>query len=161
MKLKVPFFKQDTPYTCGPVTLQMAFDFFGVFEGEKQLAREAHTDHETGTKPKWMIDVAEKKGFYCHEETEATLDDVCYFLEKKLPVIIYFIEPSEDESHYSIVTGVERSTVTLNDPWNGEGYKILESEFLERWHCKCGHRVRWLMVISREPIVFEKTTEMK
>lgn len=155
MKLKVPFFKQDTPYTCGPVALQMAFDFFGVFEGEKQLAKEAHTDPETGTRHKWMIGTAEKKGFSTYEETESSLDDICFLLERKFPVIVHFIEPSENDSHYSVVTGIEKGIVTLNDPWNGEGYRIPEREFLERWHCKCGAYVRWLMVISPTPISFD------
>ena len=152
MKLKVPFFKQDTPYTCGPVALQMALAFFGVFEGGKQLAKEVHVDHETGTKHKWMMEVAEKKGFYCYEKNESTLDDVCSLLEQNLPVIVYFIEPSEDDIHYSIITGIEKGVVTLNDPWNGEGYRIPELEFLDRWQCKSGHYVRWFMAISREPI---------
>jgi len=30
MKLNIPFYKQDTEYTCGPVSLQMAFCFGGI-----------------------------------------------------------------------------------------------------------------------------------
>ncbi|MFA5831228.1 MAG: peptidase C39 family protein [Candidatus Paceibacterota bacterium] len=155
MKLKVPFFKQDTPYTCGPASLQMALDFFGVFEGEKRLAKELHTDNEEGTQPKWMMEAAEKRGFHCYEEINATLDDACFFLERKLPVIVYFLEPSENEIHYSIITGIEKGTVTLNDPWNGEGYRMSEQEFIGRWHCKDGRHERWLMAISPEPIIVE------
>ena len=155
MKLKVPFFKQDTPYTCGPASLQMALDFFGYFEGEKRLAKEAHTNYEIGTRHKGMMETVKKNGFFYYEENEASLNDVCYLLEQKFPVIVHFIEPNENESHYSIITGVENGVVTLNDPWKGEGYKIDEKDFVERWHCKCGQYVRWLMAVSKEPITFE------
>jgi len=155
MKLNVPFFKQDTPYTCGPASIQMAMDFFGFFEGEKQLKKEVHADYDIGTTHKWMMDVVKKKGFYCREENESTLDDVCFLLNEKLPVIVHFTEPSENATHYSVVTGIENGAVILNDPWNGKDYRISEEEFLERWRSPDGQYTRWLMVISRHPIVFD------
>ena len=153
MRIKVPFFKQDTPYTCGPASLQMAMDFFGYFEGEKQLKKEAHADYESGTKHKWMMRVAKEKGFYCYEKNESTLDDVCFFLNEKMPVIVHFTEPSENATHYSVITGVENGFVVLNDPWNGEGYQMPEEEFLKRWHTPDGQYVRWFMIISPKPII--------
>ena len=36
--IDVPYFKQDTDYTCGPASLQMVLAYFGIRESEEALA---------------------------------------------------------------------------------------------------------------------------
>ena len=60
MKLKIPFYKQDTDHACGPVSLQMVLSFLGDFKSEKSLVKEAHTNHDVGTKHEAMIETARK-----------------------------------------------------------------------------------------------------
>lgn len=156
MNLDVPYFKQDTVYSCGVASLQMILDFFGVFESEEKLAREAHTNPESGTKHKWMIDVATKKGFYCYVNNESSLDEIGYFLEQKLPVLVHFIETSNEEGHYSIITGIQKGKVIMNDPWNGEGLRMPCDDFFSRWHSEDNTSMRWMMVLSKEKIPLGK-----
>jgi predicted double-glycine peptidase len=152
MNLDVPYFKQDTVYSCGVASLQMALDFFGVFESEEKLAKEAHTNREDGTTYKWMIEVATKKGFYCYVNNESSLEEIGYFLEQKLPVLVRFIEPSNNEDHYSIITGIQKEQIVMNDPWNGAGFRMGYEDFSGRWHSADGSHVRWMMVLSKEKI---------
>ncbi len=156
MILNVPYFKQDTAYSCGAASLQMAFDFFGFFESESKIAKEAHTEPVAGTKHQGMIDVATSKGFYCYVNNESSLDEIIYFLHLKLPIIVHFIEPSGDEGHYSIVTEVKNDTLVMNDPWNGKNFHMKVEDFLERWHSEYNSSTRWLMVISKEKISLGK-----
>lgn len=156
MNLDVPYFKQDTVYSCGVASLQMAFDFFGVFESEEKLMQEAHTEPETGTAYKWMIDVATKKGFYCYVNNESSLEEIGYFLEQKLPVIVRFIEQSNEEDHYSIITGAKQGNIIMNDPWNGEDLHMPFEEFVDRWHSEDKTHIRWMMVLSKEKIPLGK-----
>lgn len=156
MNLDVPYFKQDTVYSCGVASLQMVLEFFGVFESEKKLAKEAHTNPENGTTYKWMIDVATKKGFYCYVNNESSLEEIGYFLEQKLPVLVRFIEPSNNEDHYAIITGIQKGQIIMNDPWNGAGFRMEYHDFVERWHSEGNTSVRWMMVLSKEKIPLGK-----
>lgn len=156
MNLDVPYFKQDTVYSCGVASLQMVLDFFGVFESEENLTKEAHTNPEIGTTYKWMIDVATKNGFYCYVNNESSLEEVGYFLEQKLPVTVRFIETSNNEDHYSVITGIQNGEVVMNDPWNGEGLRMSCEDFLSRWHTEDKNHIRWMMVIAKEKIPLGK-----
>ena len=150
MKLDVPYFKQDTVYTCGAASLQMALAFFGYYESESRIAKEARTEPKEGTTRKWMIRIATKKGFYCYANNNSSLNEIQYFLSMELPIIVRFTEHSEDVDHYSIITGLKKGIITMNDPWNGENFEMTAEEFERRWHSEDNDHLRWLMVISKE-----------
>lgn len=150
MKLKIPFYKQDTDHTCGPATLQMVLSFLGDFKSEKFLSKEAHANHDIGTKHDAMIETARKEGFYCYVNKDSSVDEIKNFLSEGLPVIIHFAEPQAEEEHYAVVVGLEKSDVILNDPWNGKNFKMAKKEFLSRWHGEQGNHQynKWILVIS-------------
>lgn len=152
MKFKVPFYKQDTDYTCGPASLQMVLSFFNDHKSEACIAKKAHTDKEAGTAHKWMIEVAEREGFYCYVNNNSSLEELKNFIGTGLPVIVHFTEPSGEESHYSVIKGFGKKQLILNDPWNGKDFKIKEKDFLSRWHGNVANNnyKKWMMVISRE-----------
>jgi len=152
MKLKVPFYKQDSDYTCGPTSLQMVFQFLGKFKSEATLAKEAQTDAEDGTTHAGMIDAARKGGFYCYANNESSVEEIKSFLKNGLPAIVHFNEPSSDTGHYSVIVGAEKGNFILNDPWNGRNFKIDENDFLKRWYGaehKNIHK-KWIMVLSKD-----------
>lgn len=150
MKLKVPFYKQDTDYTCGPVALQMVLSFLGYFKSEKYLSKKVNVSHDTGTKHEAMIETARKEGFYCYVNKDSSLDEIKNFLSDGLPVIAHFVEPQAGEEHYAVVIGLEAEKVILNDPWNGKNFKMAKKEFLSRWHGEQGNHQydKWILVIS-------------
>ena len=110
MKLKIPFYKQDTDHTCGPASLQMVLSFLGDFKSEKKLSEEAHTNHDAGTRHDAMIETARKEGFYCYVNNDSSWDEVNNFISEGLPVIIHFVEPQSGENHYAVVVGLETET---------------------------------------------------
>lgn len=150
MKLKIPFYKQDMDYTCGPASLQMVLSFLGDFKSEKSLSEEAHTDRDVGTKHNAMIETARREGFYCYVNNDSSWNEIKSFLTEGLPVIIHFTEPQGEEGHYAVVVGFEKGEIILNDPWNGKNFKMAKKEFLPRWRGSQGsHRYKkWIMVIS-------------
>jgi predicted double-glycine peptidase len=154
MKLDIPFFKQDTDYTCGPAALQMAFLFLGTFTSEKKLAKVARTNSEIGTTHRGMIDTALKQKFYCYVNKNSTINEIRHFVRLSFPVIIDYTEPSSDTGHYAIISGYQDRHVILNDPWNGEGFKLSEAEFVSRWydnHDGNNPCASWMMALSKEP----------
>lgn len=153
MKIDIPFYKQDTAYTCGPVALQMAAAFLGKHASERNLARIAHTVAKKGTAHAGMIAAARAEGLYCYVNEGSSLEEITQFLRLGIPVIVDYTEPSGEEGHYAVVAGRNHGELLLNDPWNGKDFKISEKEFLARWHDKhpSGFSCeRWMMALSRE-----------
>ncbi len=159
MKLTVPYHEQKTEYTCGPASLKMVFSFLGTFKTEKKIAKHASTDNETGTRHQGMIDAALHQKFYCYVNADSSVDEIRYFINLGLPVIIDYTEPSEDDGHYAVVSGYVDGIIILHDPWNGKNFKLEETELIERWHdSHSGHKScnQWMMVLSNEPFSLGK-----
>lgn len=150
-KINIPFTKQKTDYFCGPASLQMVFSYFNFDAEQYDLADKMKTDNEFGTKKKKMIDIVRKNGFhYCAKEN-SKIQDIEELVRNKIPVVVNFIEPSEEESHYAVVVGTSRHEIIFSDPWNGDNFKILKKEFLKRWYGFEDKRNRWMLAIYNAP----------
>ena len=148
MKLKVPYFKQDSINNCGPVALQMVFNFLGRFESEKALAKKVSVSERTGTSHMSMIKAVHGIGFYCRTFRNATIGELKGLIEDGFPVIVNYIEPSYNQGHYAVVIGFEQGMLLINDPWNGKNFRLSQKEFLIRWHNSTGTSRRWMMIVS-------------
>lgn len=148
--LDVPYFKQDTDYSCGPTALQMVFAFYGNRVSEQSLTERLHTKQAFGTQHRPMIEIANEEGFYVYVNNDSSLEEIAYLITSNIPVIIHFIEPSGEEGHYSVVVDVTETHITMHDPWNGSGFKMTIPNFTERWHSQDGAHIRWIMALSNE-----------
>lgn len=149
MQISVPFFRQKTDYTCGPACLRMLFAMHGKTVGEDAIARDTSTRERTGTARTAMLRAARKHGFVCRMSSNATWKDIIANLEKGMPVLINYREPSEEEGHYALVVGTSGKNVLLHDPWNGQEFSLDAKELKRRW---LGHRTKnieqgWMMTI--------------
>lgn len=154
--LQVPFFKQNTEHTCGPASLRMTLAYYGTQVSEEELAHELQTNSEIGTTTTAMVDIAKKYGFYSHAHDKSTVDELAHLLSLGLPVVVRFVEPDEDEDHYSVVVAVSDTEVIINDPSNGERFTLAIQDFEERWRCDTTPNCnKWLLVLSKEPIAFD------
>lgn len=156
-KIKVPFFKQDTVYSCGPATLQMVMAFFNKRASEAELSRKMKTSKTNGTRVGKMIDMARKEGFYCYVNDDSTVEEIKYFLSRKLPVVVNFIEPTNDEGHFAVIVGIRKRKVVMNDPWNGKGVRMEVREFKRRWQSEDGRHKKWMMAVGKEDFGIGKT----
>jgi predicted double-glycine peptidase len=150
MRLDVPYAKQDTEYSCGAASVQMLLAYYGVRDSEAHLMKLLHTDQTYGTHHQAIIEVLTEQGLYCYVKTDGTLEDVLGFLDRELPVLVHYIEPDGNEHHYSVAIGYDTTHLTLNDPWNGEAFKLALDAFVERWHDNQNDFPRWYLVASRE-----------
>ncbi|MEY3784586.1 MAG: hypothetical protein RLZZ230_908 [Candidatus Parcubacteria bacterium] len=147
--LPVPYLKQDTDYTCGPTSLQMVLEYYGAVHSEAKLARQMQTSSEMGTCPLQMQEIALKHGFYCYVNKEASYEEMIFLLSLGVPPIVRFIEPDENEDHYSVVVAANKDKITINDPWNGPEQEFSKTDFIKRWTSNmivdCN---QWLMAVS-------------
>jgi predicted double-glycine peptidase len=147
----VPFFKQDTEYSCGPTSLQMVLANVGIKESEERLMHAAHTGKEAGTHHEWMMRTARSHGLYVYVNNGSSFDEIEMLLKEGYPVIVHYIEIVDNEEHYAVVTGIDEDSITFNDPWYGPNYKLPKKVFQERWHDEKGEYKEWIMAVSKTP----------
>ena len=111
IKLK-PF--RQTPGLCGPASLKMVMDYYGLSVPEKEIARVAGSSRERGTSIKGLIRAAKHFGFKTIFKKDASLKDLEYFVDRKIPVIVDWFD--KEEGHYSVVVDITKRKVVLMDP---------------------------------------------
>lgn len=153
MILKVPYFRQKNSWYCGPASLQMVFAYFGKRVTQTELAKSGETTKTRGTKTKMLPKIARWFGFWAFTKKYGTNTDLKKYLQKKLPPIIEYIEPSENESHHAVVIGFNEKNIILNDPWNGRGFRLPIREFIKRWQ----KRNCWFMIVKRPRSSMDRT----
>src|ERR1700690_4180661 len=90
MKLNIlpvkPF--REKPGMCGPASLKMIFDYYGMKKSEKEIATMCGTTKELGTNIESMKRVAETLGYNVEIKNNSTFEDIEMWLDKKIPVIV-------------------------------------------------------------------------
>ncbi len=176
MKLDVPYRKQVNDYMCGPATLQMVLAFFGDYRSQRKVRklmmaspRELETRSADNNK---MVKAVQRAGFYAYVNDYSSLAELKYFISQGYPVVVNYIEPSDEDGHFAVAKGynTELQTIILSDPWNGDDFMLPEEQFMTRWHAKWwraseGYKGHWLMVVSKKPIkigkLFTPQSELK
>jgi len=151
--LEVPYFKQDTDYTCGPTSLQMVLAYYGLRDSELHLAKQLHTTNERGTYRVAMYELALELGFHCYISNESTIPEIDFMLDLKIPPIVRYLDRESNEDHYGVVVGSGEEYLIIHDPWSGPARRFNREHFKERWICDLiGNCDQWLMAISPEPL---------
>lgn len=150
-KINIPFIKQKTDYFCGPASLQMIFNYHRMNIDQEKLAEIMKTKEKVGTKKRRMIEAVKKHGFHFCAKNNSKITDIEELLENKIPVIVNFIEPSDEESHYAVIIGMNNDEVVFSDPWNGNDFRIDKKEFLKRWYGFEDNKKRWMLATHRMP----------
>jgi predicted double-glycine peptidase len=126
----------------------MMFEHFGKSMKEEDLAVLLNTNTEVGTITDEMPRIAADQGFSIFEKKDASMRDLEGYVERGMPVVVDFIEPSEENRHFAVVVGFDEENVILSDPWNGEGFQMKSEEFQERWGSSKNRYTRWMMVLN-------------
>ncbi|OIO46716.1 MAG: hypothetical protein AUJ31_01140 [Parcubacteria group bacterium CG1_02_39_15] len=129
MRLK-PF--RQTPGLCGPASLKIIFDYYGVSVSETKIAKAAGATRGKGCSIKGLIKAAKYFGFKTYLKKKSSLDNLKYFVKKKVPVIVDWF--FEDDGHYSVVADIDKNNITLIDPSLKRGIRKFSNEkFLRIW----------------------------
>jgi len=153
LKLK-PF--RQTPGFCGPASLKMVLEYFGLNKTEKELAKLSGTNPEKGTTLFGIIKAARKLEFRASHKDLAQFTDIQKLLNKKIPVIIDWFH--EDCGHYSVAVGLDTKYIYLMDPELAAIRKIDRATFKRIWFDFPGDFIKTKTdVIIRRMIVIEPT----
>ena len=110
----------------------MLLAFHGMHRSEAVLSRALRTDNLRGTNRACMVAVARAEGFRVRARG-MTLIDLRRHVSVGEPVIVNYIEPSDEVGHFAVVASCDATNITLADPWNGEHLVLPVREFSRRW----------------------------
>ncbi len=116
---------------CGPASLKMVVNYFGIPATEKQLAHlSGHSSHK-GASAKGLITAAKTLGCQGFVKDFAEINDIRKYLKKKIPVIVDWF--SEYVGHYSVVVDIKEDSIYLQDPELGHLRSMKLTRFKSVW----------------------------
>ena len=145
---------------CGPASLKIVMDYYGVDKSESELAKLCGTNDELGTDEKGLVKAAELFGFKTFVKNESDFNDVEQWLKKGVPVIVdWFTRGRKDyddcevsDGHYSVVIGLNDDYIYLQDPEIGGVRKIERDDFMKVWFDFTGEYIKTDELIIRQLI---------
>jgi uncharacterized protein len=126
---------------CGPASLKIVLDYYGVQKSEKEFAERCGRDSELGTSDILIKRAAKSYGFNVEIKNKASFTDIQKWLNKEVPVIVnWFTRGRKDydnsnvpDGHYSVVIGLDNKNIYLQDPEIGAVRTIKKNDFLRVW----------------------------
>lgn len=156
---------------CGPASLKMVFDYYGLPAGrqglektEAEIAGLCGTMKELGTDDEGIKKAAESLGFMVEIKNNSNFEDIQAWLDKKVPVIVdWFTRGRSDyddsqvaDGHYSVVVGLDETCIYLQDPEIGGLRKIVREDFMKVWFDFTGAHIKAEELIVRQIIAIYK-----
>jgi len=143
------------PGLCGVASLKMVLDFLGIKKSEKELIKLTNASREKGTSAKNIVKVVRQMGLKGFVKDFATFSDIGKYLAKKIPVIVDWF--SKNDGHYSVVVGIDKKYIYLQDPEIGRIKKVDLKTFKRVWFDFPGHFLKSKKdIIIRRLIVIYK-----
>lgn len=149
---------------CGPASLKMILDYYGVKKPEKELAKMCKTTRKLGTSGENLKKAAKKLGFKVKIKDNSSFEDIKHWISKKVPVIVDWftrgIANCDDSDvacgHYSVAVGLDNKFIYLQDPELGKIRKIKREDFMTVWFDFKGEHIKPNKLVVRRIIAVYK-----
>lgn len=145
---------------CGPASLKILLNYYGIDKTEKELAEMAGWDRDLGIDDKGIKRTAESLGFKVKIKNYSNFKDIEKWLKKDVPVVVtWFTRGRSDypdsetaDGHNSVVTGLDDKFIYLQDPEIGKIRKIKRYDFMRVWFDFKGDYIKKNELIIRQII---------
>ena len=159
-----PFQETLNADMCGPASLKIVLDYYGVSKTEKELAKMAGLKKGLGIDEMGIKKTVEKLSFKVVIKNNSNFKDIEKWLKKGVPVIVgWFTRGRNDypesetaDGHYSVVMGLDDEFIYLQDPELGSMRKIERNSFMRVWFDFKGDYIKPNELIVRQIIVIHK-----
>ena len=146
--LPVGTHRQSNILNCGPASLKVVFDYYGLTVSENRLVKLLGTNKK-GTNPEAFIRVAEQFGLKGKNMENMTVSQVKKLVEEGFPVIANHTTPDPIGGHYAVIMGFSRDEFVISDPAEDSGYLVRKiTDFMRDWYEKEDKTVRQGTIIS-------------
>jgi predicted deacylase/predicted double-glycine peptidase len=155
--LNITPFRQKPGY-CGPASLKMVLDFWGVKITEKKIVEISGCSKTRGIKAEGLVRAARILGFHAKIKDFSDLKDIHKWVnKKKVPVIVDWF--AFEGGHYSVVSGIDKENIYLEDPSLGYRRALKLTTFKRLWFDFPNDYLKSKSeLIVRRMIVIEKST---
>ena len=149
---------------CGPASLKIVLSYYGLEKTEKELAKLCGADERLGSDDKILKEVSEQLGLKVKIKNNNSFKDIENWLIKGVPVIVnWFTRGRSDYSdsavpdgHYSVVAGLDKKFIYLQDPEIGKMRKLDKGDFMAVWFDFKGRYIKPSELIVRQIIAIYK-----
>ncbi len=139
-RLDTPHFKQSK-MMCGPASLKIVAQYFGIHKNEREFTRLCKANRIIGTSGKNLVRAAKVLGFTTRVFDDADFGTIERWIRKGVPVIVNWMSPGQSRppkvrmagGHYSVVCGLNRTHIVLEDPGLGYRRTISRKDFMTVW----------------------------
>ncbi len=112
--LDVKPFRQS-PAFCGPASLKMVLEYYGIKKNEKELAKLSGAKSTKGVSAEGLLKAARALGLKGFSKDFSDIKDIeTYVINKRIPVVVDWFY--YDDGHYSIVVDIDEENIYLRDP---------------------------------------------
>ncbi len=148
--MTLPYYKQETNYTCGPASLRMVMAYLGYSYEESELRKMLKTTKVWGTLHKNIVKAAEKHKLSYVVKRNTSIEELKKSLKKKKVAIVCYMIPQGNIYHYAVVRKIGSKYIYLHDPYLGPDCKYLIEDFIEVWKSDPKHEgdERWFFAIE-------------
>lgn len=149
---------------CGPASLKIVLDYYGVDKSEAELAQLMNWDPNFGASNENIAKAASSLGFTVEIKNESSFADIEGWLTRGVPVIVDWITRGRQdyddsevaEGHSSVVIGLDDDYIYLQDPEIGGERKITRNNFLKVWFDFLGEQVKADELVIRQTMAIYK-----
>lgn len=113
--IKHPF-QQGYDSSCGPASLKIALNYFGINKSEKELIKLTKCK-DRGVELEDLLKLAKKLGLKGFVKEKYGITDIRKYLKKKYTIIVGWFD--ETDGHYSVVSHIDKENIYLQDPQLG------------------------------------------
>ncbi len=150
----IPYYKQQTPFTCALAVLRMVFAYFGRETTEVELARVVGFNPKFGVSMSDLAKACKIMNFDYKLMRYAKIEDIKNFISEHLfPIVLLkaavYEKVSGEHGHFVIVKDITDKNVIINDPdrmYGGENKSVDISIFTKAWNAS----KRWLLGVKGE-----------
>lgn len=152
-------YKQSDSSRCGPASIKMILNYYGIDALENTIAKYAKCTYEKGCTNQNMVVAIKKYGLGARIYDNCELKDIEYWIKHHIPVIVDWFAGGanvDDISmgHSSIVVDIDRETIYLMDPSVGQMSSIKREEFNSVWFDWHSHKtISTKNLVARQIIV--------
>jgi ABC-type bacteriocin/lantibiotic exporter with double-glycine peptidase domain len=122
---------RQSPGQCGAACLKMVLSYYGIEKPEKAIVKLTKGSTAKGTSARQLVVAARKLGLRGSVKDDSSLREIAAFLKAGIPVIVDWF--SADDGHYSVVVGLDRKHIYLQDPEIGHLRTMSRETFLRVW----------------------------
>ena len=149
---------------CGPASLKIVFNYYGLVKSEQEIAKLTGVLNGIGVGDKDPVRVAENLGFETFIKNDSDFSDIEMWLAKGVPIIVDWFTRGRSEypltemadGHYSVVVGLDDEKIYLQDPEIGGLREIERNDFMKVWFDFRGEYIKADELVIRQLIAIYK-----